>query len=383
MSAKQLMMLFGGVSGEMKVNDIPLAAGVNLDELKKGDDDPLEVIVEIPASTSTRGWNYTKYALQSIVDKVNRSTLAGFKGHQKEQDVKNQFVNPATHWVGAKMEGESAFFRGIVDQSEVDLKRWIRSGRIKQVSIFGYPKLTTSNGETQVIDYDALSIDWTPLDRAGMKTSIIAMSGEMWDMEGNGPDIKKSGGGSVVTPEEVLQELSKMMKNKQITLPMIAGEMGLSAEQIAKEVDSNWLQGLATSNKQLEDVKAALGVSGEMNLVETAKAAAEAQMKQKEADFLSVVGEMITKKITSETVRKDIQDPNTHLGKLFSYHRNSHIQSTMDSNAIAGELDNFLADSVVKGIIDTYHTDSTPGIQSSNGKQGSSTGGLRTKRTRL
>ncbi|EQE71851.1 hypothetical protein QCK_4043 [Clostridioides difficile CD45] len=43
------------------------------------------------------------------------------------------------------------------------IKRWIRTKRIKEVSIFGYPKLKKSaKGEMNVIGYEPLSIDWTP-----------------------------------------------------------------------------------------------------------------------------------------------------------------------------------------------------------------------------
>ncbi|WP_258871460.1 hypothetical protein, partial [Halobacillus trueperi] len=262
----QLMMLFGNLSGEMKTTGVPLASGVNLDDFKKHDEDFMEVVVEIPAGPSTRGWNYTKFALQSVVEKVMRNTLAGFLGHQKPEEVKNRFEEPVTHWIGAKMEGESAFFRGVIDKAAPDLKRWIRTGRIKQVSIFGYPKLQTSNGETQVVDYDALSIDWTPLDRAGMPTKIVATSGEMWDVDGAGPgkDENKNGGAKRMNPEELLKQLGQMVKNKQITVPMIAGEIGMSVDQVAGEMDSSWLDEKTKAEKTLKEVSGKLGVSGEM-----------------------------------------------------------------------------------------------------------------------
>lgn len=57
--SRKIFQLFGNVAGEMRLDDIPLAAGVDVNELKKGDEDPLEVVVEIPASKSKRGWNYT------------------------------------------------------------------------------------------------------------------------------------------------------------------------------------------------------------------------------------------------------------------------------------------------------------------------------------
>lgn len=280
------------------------------------------------------------------------------------------------------MEGESAFFRGVIDKSAPDLKRWLRTGRIKQVSIFGYPKLQTSNGETQVIDYDALSIDWTPLDRAGMPTKIVATSGEMWDIEGMGPELinKNNGGAKQVTPEELLQELGKMSKNKQITVPMVAGEMGLSVEQIAGEMDSSWLNTKNKAEKQLKDVSEALGISGEMNIVEVAKKANEAVKEKESADFDKIVGEMMDGKITSDAVKKDIHNPETQIGKMFSYHSKG-LTPAMEKDKVAGELDNFLADKVVKRIMDSYHTDQPAGLGTSTTTNTSSA--LKTKRTSL
>lgn len=378
----RLMMLFGNLCGEMKTDDIPLAPGVDLEAFKKEDDDFMEVVVEIPAGPSTRGWNYTPQALKSIVDKVMTQTLAGFLGHQKPEDVKNEFKPPVTHWIGAKMEGDSAYFRGIIDKAATDLKRWIRTGRIKQVSIFGYPKLQTYNGETLVVDYDALSIDWTPLNRAGMPTRIVAMSGEMWDIDGEGPKNDYNGGADNMKPEELLKELGKMYRNKQITIPMIAGEIGLSVEQIAGEMDSKWLNSKNEAEKTLENVSKVLGVSGEMDVIEAAKKAAEALKEKERAEFNKIVGEMIDEKITSDAVKKDIHNPGTPIGKLFYYHVKG-LSPDMKKEEIAGELDNFLADKVVKSIIDSYHTDLPAGVGVVNIHSDSTATGLKIKRTTI
>ena len=175
------IMLTAKITGEMNVEDIPVANWADIDALKGDDTDPLEVVMSIPAGKSTRGWNYTSNALNSIVGEVNSTGLPGFLGHQKAENVATEFPTPVTHWIGAKMENGTAYFRGLIDKSATDLKRWIRGKAINQVSIFGYPQLeqNTITGETDVIDYKGLSIDWTPLNRAGMPTSVIAISGEM------------------------------------------------------------------------------------------------------------------------------------------------------------------------------------------------------------
>ena len=85
--------------------------------------------------------------------------LPGFLGHQKPEDVDSQFPTPVTHWVGAKWENGRAYFRGVIDKAAADLKRWIKAHTIRQVSIFGVPKLQRVNGEYNVVDYKPLSID--------------------------------------------------------------------------------------------------------------------------------------------------------------------------------------------------------------------------------
>lgn len=357
--------LFGSLAGEMQVSDIPTAPGVDIEALKAGDEDPLEVIVEVPASKSKRGWNYTANSLRDIVNAVNTNTLNGFLGHQKAEDVSNQFLPPVTHWVGAKLIGESAFFRGVVDAAAKDLKRWIKSGRIRQVSIFGMPQLQESMGETNVVGYEPLSIDWTPLDRAGMQTRIVALSGEMWDIDGKGPE--KQEGGVNVTPEELLAKAKEMLQNKQITVSMIAGEMGWKAEQIAQEIDADWAKGVLAKAEKLDEVHEALGISGEMDIVKVAEDAAKALEAQKGTLLEKAVGEMMETKVTSEAARNAIINESTALGKLWSYHA-AQLGEDATKDDISGEMDKFLADTAVKSLISTYHTDNPirPGGTSGN-----------------
>ena len=171
------------VSGEMKVGDVPLASWADLQALKAGDPEPMEVVVEIPAGKSKRGWNYRPEALQKIVGEVMNQGLPGFLGHQKPEDVDSQFPTPVTHWVGALWKDGKAYFRGVIDKAAADLKRWIKAKTVRTVSIFGIPKLQQAGGETHVVDYKPLSIDWTPLGRAGMPTSVVAI-GEMDEIVG-------------------------------------------------------------------------------------------------------------------------------------------------------------------------------------------------------
>ncbi|BFH66245.1 hypothetical protein J27TS7_10910 [Paenibacillus dendritiformis] len=379
----QPFRLFGNLSGEMSVNDVPLAPGVRIDELKKGDDDPLEVVVEIPASRSKRGWNYRSQSLKDIVDAVMTKTLNGFLGHQKPEDVNNQFLPPVTHWVGAKMVGETAYFRGVVDAAAKDLKRWIRSNRINQVSIYGMPKLQRAKGETDVVGYNPLSIDWTPLDRAGMNTRIVAMSGEMWDLDGAGPEESK-GDDEQVEWAQVLTEVKKKHGMKGFTIGTLAGEMGLTDEQVVAELTPEFAQQVQRALDVLGKAESILGVSGEMDVEELFKTLKAAADKEASASRDQIIGEMMESKVTSVAVRKDLTNPETPLGKMWSYHLRG-IAADATKEHIAGEMDTFLADPVVKGIVDRYHTDPPAGAGRA-GTGGGQAGGpqnLKTKRTSI
>lgn len=377
----KIFSLFGGIAGEMSIEDIPPAPGVDVDLIKQGDNDPLEVVVEVPVGKSKRGWNYTHKALKDIVDAVNTRTLAGFKGHQKPEDVSNQFIDPATHWIGAKMTDTAAYFRGIVDKKEEDLKRWIKGKRIKQVSIYGRPMLKNVSGETQVVGYDALSIDWTPLDRMGMPTRIVAASGEMWDPDGAGPGEMK-GDDEQVEWAEVVAELKKRHGNKTITVGMIAGEMGLSNEQVIKELTPEFAKEVQRALEISDKAKEILGVNGEMDVEALFKSLKEAADKEAGAGRDHLVGEMMTTKVQSEAVRAALKNPETALGKLWSYHaRNIALDATKEQ--IAGEMDTFLADPVVKGMVDAIHTDKPAGAGVAGGGGAGAPKNMRVKRARI
>ncbi|MNW34024.1 hypothetical protein D3C74_109910 [compost metagenome] len=309
----KLILLPASISGEMNPQDIPVAPGVDLEAIKSGDDDPLEVVVEVPAGKSTRGWNYKPESLQAIVDHVNRDTLSGFLGHQKPEDVANMFEEPVTHWVGARMEGTKAYFRGVVDAAAKDLKRWIRAKRIKQVSIYGMPKLQTVAGETQVIDYKPLSIDWTPLNRSGMPTRIVAL-GEMDDIEGGNEDMD-------------WKELLAQLKAK-----VTAGEVTL--QDIITTLDAD----TAAKLELLAKVKQALGVNEDGGLLASVEQAAKALKDSQQAALGQEVKDAVREKVSGEMAQ-------TLIAKMIT------PKQGQTKETIVGEIDGLLADDSIKAMV--------------------------------
>lgn len=344
------------ISGEMRVEDVPLAPWADLEALKAGDTEPMEVVVEIPAGKSKRGWNYRPEALQKIVGEVMQQGLPGFLGHQKPEDVDNQFPTPVTHWVGALWKDGKAYFRGVVDVAAKDLKRWIRAKAIRTVSIFGVPKLQQVGGETHVVDYKPLSIDWTPLGRAGMPTSIVAI-GEM-------DEILNGGGENLMSWKEIVAQLKQMLASKEVTLGQVVGEMGWKAQEVAGEIDAEWLQEVTGAVETLDKVKEILGVTGEIDVLQAAAEARKALEEKATAEREELIDEVLKEKVAGEMaqalVKKILQVP-----------------EGATKEQIAGEIDKLLADETIKSAISKFYVDKPPIIGGGSDKE---TTTLRVKR---
>ncbi|NRT76309.1 hypothetical protein [Clostridium beijerinckii] len=422
------------VISSIKPADIPLAQGVDLDTMKAMDKDPLEVVVEIPATKSKRGWNYTAKSLQDIVNYTNSNTLNGFLGHQKAENISTEFVPPATHWIGAEMKDNKAYFRGLVDADATNLKRWIRTGRIKEVSIFGYPKLKKgAKGEMDVVGYNPLSIDWTPLHRPGMPTKIVAMEMEDFDEHAEGEQLdgtfeklkedlreaakahfNANGNGSyvwirgvkyddstaiveheqqnlptklysipftidnnqvtlgdktevterriyepVTTGEmnqggnedmnfaEIMKKLKGLLQTGEVTYSQVLGEMGLTTDKIAGEMED--IKIAVEAQDTLKKVKEVLNVNGEMDIVEVAKKAGEAIENSRKNDFDKTIDEVINEKVVGEIAQGLVK-------KMLK------VKEGATKEIIAGEIDTILADDFVKNLISGNHVDIPAGI---------------------
>jgi len=457
------------INGEMQPTDIPVAPGVDVEAIKDGDTTSLEIVVEIPSSKSKRGWDYKPQAIKDIVNHVNQHTLSGFLGHQKAENLDTEFPVPVVHWVGAtwKDDKKAGYFRGVIDPSAKDLKRWIRSKRIKEVSIYGMPKLKKVSGETSVIGYNPLSIDFVPIGRPGMPTRIVA-TGEIddpygefdgsheelkpllkeavikalgiivtgpgsdylwvervWDAkfiaqhESKGitkyyeypysildgkvqlgekkevirkevfePKGEMNNGGGNMDFKELCAKLKAMVQSGVVTTQQICGEMGWSAEQLAKILDPDWAskatgemavmgeirktvtgdkpaEAIAQTFDTLGKVKTALGVTGEMDIVTVATEAAKAVSKQKKTGFTAMVDGVIKEKVAGEMAQKLIV-------KMLN------VAEGATKEQVAGEIDTLLADETIKATIAGLHIDTPPPVGGAG--SGSGSGALR-KRT--
>lgn len=437
----ETVRLSARLAGEMQPADIPLNPEIDLAALKSGDSEPMEVVVEVPAGKSKRDWNYKPEAIKAIVGEVMSQGLSGFLGHQKPENVDTEFPVPVTHWIGAKWDDATnkGYFRGVVDKAAADLKRWIKARAIKTVSIFGIPKLAKVAGETQVVDYKPLSIDWTPLGRAGMPTAVVA-TGEMADeiageldgsheelreairtaaktLFGDGPNdyvmvrkvfdsyaiveyenqtgtklysipygivdgevklgektevVKKEvyepvgeiyGGDARMTWKELVAKIKVMLASGEVTIGQVVGEMGISAEALAGEMAE--LKAAVDAAETLDKVKKTLGVTGEMDVLDTAKKAQAAIEAQAKAVHAKLISDAVAEKVTGEMAQSLIT-------KILD------VPDNATKEQVAGEIDKVLADETVKAALGKLYTDKPPVI--GTGTKDDNTTTLRTKR---
>ncbi|OJF16981.1 MAG: hypothetical protein A6D91_04675 [Bacillaceae bacterium G1] len=358
------------VAGEMRVEDVPLAPWADIEALKSGDPDPMEVVVEIPAGRSKRGWNYRPEALQRIVGEVMAQGLPGYMGHMRADEVDHKFPVPVTHWVGAKWENGKAYFRGVIDKSAADLKRWIRGKAVRTVSIFGLAKLQKVSGETHVVDYKPISIDWTPLGRNGMPTRVVAV-GEMADdvIIGEVADdtIITGGEDKGMNWKELVQKLRDMVSRGEVTVGQIVGEMGWTKpDVIAGEIDASWVKDVTGAVETLGKVKEVLRVSGEMDVVAVATEARKALDEKAAAERERMIDEIVKEKVAGEMAQALVK-------KML------HVPEGATKEAVAGEIDKLLADETIKTALSNYYTDQRPPISFTAGDGGTS-GSVRSRK---
>lgn len=303
-----------GVLGEMAVEDVPLGAGgqERVAALQEGDSDPMQVVVEVKAGKSKRGWNYRRKVLERIHGEVMNGGLPGYLGHQKADDVATEFPQPVTHWVGAKIIGEVLYLRGVIDKAAGDLKRWIRAKSVTQTSIFGIPRLArAANGEIDVVDYDPISNDWTPLKRAGMDTRIVyagemdrrLQEGEVPQGEQNDPGTPK-GESIVETFDQLMDKLRQIGAGPKAVIKALGwdaktviGEMDVDLQTAGPLIDKDGFERSQAAEKLVGELKEALGCDDDSKLVEEAKSIKTKADNEHKESFEkrrdAVLGEMV------------------------------------------------------------------------------------------
>lgn len=376
-----------------ELNNIPISSAFNYETLTTGNDDKIEVIAEIPVSTSKRDWDYTEEALKDVVNDVNEGKVVGFKGHQKPENISTEFPDVKTIWLGAKYDENRkvAVVRGLQDKHDTQLNYLVKNGIIDTVSIFGQPKLKKEKGRTKVIGYKTMSIDWTPRNRAGMPTTVKVASGEM---EVFNDTFKGELDGSF---EETRESLNLAVRNYfgstdnnniyvwgKKTFPDYAvyqldNNDKISLHKVYYEEKDDTIN--ITSTEEVKLVESFVPVNGEMTNKENNNKGGNEDMDEK---FKEVIGEMsaddLKNILTEYNKLKDNEAKRLH-GEMVkkcvdSKVENEKVKKTVmelytfkgtTEDVINGEIDEVLKKDIIKDMLNTEYK----GINENNNDKGS------------
>jgi len=153
--------------------------------------------------------------------------------------------------------------------------------------------------------------------------------------------------------KEIVAQLKQMLASKEVTLGQVAGEMGWKAQDIAGEIDAAWLKEVTGAVETLGKVKEALGVTGEMDVIEVAEEARKALDEKAMADREKLIDEVLKEKVAGEMaqalVKKMLQVP-----------------EGATKEQVAGEINKLLEDETVKATISKLYVDKPPIIGESS-----------------
>ena len=145
-----------------------------------------------------------------------------------------------------------------------------------------------------------------------------------------------------MTWRELAAQLKSKLDSKEATLGQVLGEMGINAQSVAGEMAE--VKTAMDSQAVLAQVREALGVSGEMDVVQTATAAAGAANAQTKAAHDAMVGEALTEKVKGEMAQDLVR-------------RMLVVPAGATKEQVAGEIDKLLGDDKLKAALSKLYTD--------------------------
>lgn len=167
--------------GEFKGDfpNVPIATGVNLDELKSLDPDPMFVTLPVipkAGAVSKNGLLYDDDLISSVESQINDKRPGGTWGHLKEEDRSTAYPIPPAMWVGAKRVGESLWAKAYIapgPQREHIKRLRAMNGKIA-TSIYGQGsyEATGDKGVRRLRNFSLESLDFAPPERAALQYGV-------------------------------------------------------------------------------------------------------------------------------------------------------------------------------------------------------------------
>lgn len=153
--------------------DVPIASGVDLEQIKQLDKDP--VFVSLPVipkigSVSKNGLLYDEALVNSIEEQINQKRPGGIFGHLKDEDRNTAFPMPSGMWIGAKREGDTLWAKAWISGAAKDYIRQLKAvgGQIA-TSIYGKGEFEkVKDGVRRLKNFNLESLDFAPPERAAL-----------------------------------------------------------------------------------------------------------------------------------------------------------------------------------------------------------------------
>ena len=152
--------------------NVPIADGVQLEELTNGDTSPMFVTLPIMKVDvrSRNGRLYDREQVERIRDQINTKRPVGEEGHLRDEDRAHKFTVPPLRWVGAVLEADGTLWgKAYVLASATNVREYLRTAKAANAkvgtSIYG----TAREGKKgEVLDLEIESIDLVHPDRVGV-----------------------------------------------------------------------------------------------------------------------------------------------------------------------------------------------------------------------
>lgn len=161
-----------------KVEDVPIADGVDMEEIRRSDPDAMFVTLPIAeiGAISNNGLLYDEALVNSLEEQINTKRPGGIFGHLKEEERSTSFPLPAGLWVGAKLFGETLWAKSYIPPGAVRN----HMGNLKKVggeiatSIYGKGKYErVKDGVRRLDNFRLESLDFAPPERAALGLGAV------------------------------------------------------------------------------------------------------------------------------------------------------------------------------------------------------------------
>jgi hypothetical protein len=210
------------------LKDIKIDPVVDVTKMIEGD--PAPFFPTIKAMRIGVSGNKRRYSMENLEQVKKQLPLYGYLGHIKEKDRDSEFRNPVTVWIGGTIHGEWLYMKGYVPPEEDNLRKKIalslKVGKPMPVSILGFMQLKPQGEIHDVLNIQALSVDWANDKMEGIPgAQVTTVSSE-----------QKSNQEDTMTREEIIAALSlaDIKKERPDLVTTLQSEMQESDEEKKK-----------------------------------------------------------------------------------------------------------------------------------------------------